>query len=174
MSEPILESYKVNQGPDKTQNIPNLGEPLSAEERLDVVRPAGGYVANHDQKYLQKLAFMEEPITVVINGNSTHDEATVTDFVAVNGKQAQILVNGQWANCPYLPKMREVIIRRKYVDVLLRQKSEKVKTNVLRLGDGDTINQLNRTMHLNSSVSLIKDDNPNGTEWFKRAVASTY
>lgn len=163
---------KVEQRDDMV--IPDLGRPLEDDDRVDIAKPAGGYTPKQDQVYMGNLQFMEEPVTVIIHSSSERDGFNCTDYVSVNGIEAQILVKGRWVACPYLPKNEEFTTKRKFVDALLRAKSDRISTQVDRLENGQVSNRVSKHTACLYAVSLIEDKNPAGREWLKRRTASNF
>lgn len=102
-------------------------------------------------------AFMNEPVTIVINPPQDPDEPMLVQ-VGVNG------VN------QFIPRGEPIAVKRKYVEVLARAKRTDFKQT---LDDrlGEAMNHL-RSMHsLRFPFSVIRDPNPNGGAWLTGVLA---
>lgn len=122
----------------------------------------------NDKAYQAALAFMEEPVTIVIEENSRSDFPETHVAVQVNGKGAEVWQNGQWLPIGWLPIGVELTTKRKYVEVLVRSKSDSIKT----LHDDATVekprNTVRRSTSANYPMSILEDKNPLGREWLSR------
>lgn len=173
MGKVVADSSQVKTEQREDKTFPDLDEPID-EMRVDIVKPAGGYVSKDEQKYLGELAFNEEWITIEIHSSSERDSANLTDFVSVNGEKPKILVNGKPVEFGYLPKNCHLTMQRKFVDALIRSKSDIVKTVVSHGQEGATFNNLSRHTHRSNSITLVEDKNPKGKEWFYRRLAQNF
>lgn len=118
------------------------------------------------------LAFMEEPVTILIEENSSADFPETHVPVSVNGKNAEVLQNGQWMEIGWLPIGVPLVTKRKYVEVLARSRTDAIRTQ----HDDATVerprNTIRRTTRAQYPLSIIEDRNPRGHEWLSRIVAS--
>lgn len=145
--------------------------PIAQKSDIDLDSPIihGEALANivNDAKsdYMAALAFNEEPVTILIEENTRTDFPETHVAVAVQGKGAEIFENGKWLEIGWLPIGREIITKRKYVEVLARSKSDSVKT----VHDDATVanprNTLQRRTSANYPLSILQDANPKGREW---------
>lgn len=123
-----------------------------------------------DEEYQAALAFMEEPITVRIEENSRSDFPETHVPCAVNGKGAEVWMNGQWVAMTWLPVNVPLTTKRKYVEVLARAKSDSIRTK----HDDATVdrpqNKVERRSSSNYPLSIIEDRNPKGHEWLSRIM----
>jgi hypothetical protein len=123
---------------------------------------------NFAKDQLAKLAFNEEPITIIIEENTRSDFPETFVPVTVQGKGAEVFENGRWMEVGWLPIGREIITRRKYVEVLIGSKSDSVKTT----HDDATVerprNTVSRRTSSNYPVTILNDANPLGREWVAR------
>ena len=102
-------------------------------------------------------AFMNEPVTIVVNPPQDPDDPMLVQ-VGVNG------VN------QFIPRGEPIAVKRKYVEVLARAKRTDFKQT---LDDrlGEAMNHL-RSMHsLRFPFSVIRDPNPNGGAWLTGVLA---
>jgi hypothetical protein len=123
-----------------------------------------------DDEYQAALAFMEEPVTIRIENNSNADFPETHVPCAVNGKGAEVFQNGQWIQMTWLPIGYPLIVKRKYVEVLARSKSDSIRTH----HDDATVERPRNTLHRHSRsnypLSIIEDKNPKGHEWLSRVL----
>ncbi len=171
--EPQLHSADAKVEQRSNVIIPDLGLPLAGDEQLDVAKPVGGYEGKDERKYLESLSFYEDLVTIIIQGDSSNvGGRNCTDYVACSGVPAKMLVNGRWITEPFLPKQREITLRRKYVEVLLRSKVDIIKTKTWETTDGHSMNEIDRNTVNTCNVSLVEDKSPYGREWFRRMSCS--
>jgi len=120
---------------------------------------------NRQKEYMAKLAFNEEAITIIIEENSRSENPETHVPVSVNGKDAEVFTNGHWVSIGWLPVNQALTTKRKYVEVLLRAKSDSIKT----MHDDATIerprNMVRRSTSSNYPVTILEDKNPLGREW---------
>lgn len=140
----------------------NLDLPVE-NETLIALSEGGGT----DEDYHAELAFMEEPVTIRISASSEKNAPT-TMQCWVNGKGAEHFRNGKWLVCGWLPIGQQITTRRKYVEVLLRSRSENVSTRVVKHEDRED-NMALRTASTKYPVSII-GDTPKGHEWASRIL----
>jgi hypothetical protein len=103
-------------------------------------------------------AFMNEPVTIVVNPPNDADEPMLVQ-VGVNG------VN------QFIPRGERIAVKRKYVEVLARAKrTDFAQTLDERMGEQE-FNKV-RTMHsLRFPFSVLHDPNPNGGAWLTGVLA---
>lgn len=119
--------------------------------------------------YLDELAFQEEPVTIILN--SSADKNAPTSFpVWVNGKGAEVFQNNRWMDIGYLPIGRPLVVKRKYVEVIIRAKLDSVTTQ----HEDATVERPNNRVHrATSSVhsySILEDKNPKGRAWAQEMI----
>jgi len=135
------------------------------------VHIASEQIAKDD--YYAQLAFMEEPVTVSIEENSGNTKSPETHVPAfVNGKGAEVLINGKWHEFGWLPIGPQLVIKRKYVEVLARSRSTSIET----IHDDATVkvprNDVRRTNRANYPLTIIYDANPRGHAWVSAVRAN--
>ncbi len=119
-------------------------------------------IANAD--YLADLAFMEEPVLIRLEPSSDRNAVSVF-WVAVNGREAEILVNGQWRPVGWLPVGEAITIRRKYLEVIIRAKIDTIVTPDMETAGLHPDNTPRRITSAVHSFSVIEDRNPRGAVW---------
>lgn len=127
-------------------------------------------LADDDETYAAELAFLEEPLKIMIMvptmPGDKHPPRTVQCWV--NGKGAEQLTNGKWMQCGWLPLGVPVVTRRKYVEVLLRSKTDMIHTEVIHQGEGVSASEQNIARRLTSgkyTLSVLADQSPRAHEW---------
>ena len=121
--------------------------------------------------YLEALAFNEEPVTISIEENSRSDFPETYVPVGVQGHGAEVFVNGEWITVGWLPIGPVITTKRKYLEVLIRSKSDHIRTQHDDASVAVPRNTLNRRTSGNYPVTIIEDSNPKGREWAARIRA---
>lgn len=118
---------------------------------------------------VEMLAFAEEPITIRITPSNEKNAPVVVDCW-VNGKGAEVFVNGKWFEFGCIPVARAVITKRKYVEVLARSKVDNVSTRTGSTNDEKPENSIDRSTSSKTTFSVLHDKNPAGAEWLTRLL----
>lgn len=172
---PVKRSY--NRREVHSEDVPlthradvNLGEDLSAPVIHTEALPKMGDSDKDTSKakWYADIAFNEEPVTIMIEENSRSDFPETHVPVAVNGKNAEIFVNGGWVEVGWLPIGVQLTTKRKYVEQLLRSKSESVRTEHEDATVERPRNTLKRRNTANYPVSILHDANPLSAQWLTR------
>lgn len=138
-------------------------------EHDNVIEPVSAEVLN--KQYMDALAFDREPVEILI-GQSTEKHAPIVVDCWVNGKPAEVFVNGKWHAFGCLPMGINVITRRMYVEVLARSKITNVQTPSIEDDVSEQLrNQPRKNTSLKTNFSIIRDPNPKGGEWLRRVMA---
>lgn len=150
--------------------MPALGAGLPDHEDTQVLLPG----AHMDREYLDALAFNEEPVMIRIEPGQDENAAMTVDCW-VQGKGAEVFDTrtSRWLELNCLPVGIVVTTRRKYVEVLARSKTMKVRTP--DHGDGKNIDNNNVTRSNSRSVlfSVIKDTDK-GVAWLTRILNESF
>lgn len=121
-----------------------------------------------DVEYFEALQFAEEPISIRIERSAEKFAPNSVDCW-VNGIGAEIMINGKWVQCGYLPVGHVVTTKRKYVEVLARSKQDTVQTAVLKHEDfEENTNPISTSQKV--PFSVIRDANPRGAEWLTKLI----
>jgi hypothetical protein len=153
---------------------------MQVEQRPQIIMPNDGPLDQSPEAlltadgpdfndYADALAFAEEPVTINI-GRSSEKFAPRTVHCAVNGKGAEVLINGKWCEMLYLPVGVPLTTKRKYVEVLARSKTDTVETNVVERDNEDPVNAIDRHTSLKAPFSVLHDANPRGADWLNKLV----
>ena len=111
-----------------------------------------------DKKALDSMAFMEEPVKIMVH-ESTDENAQLVVDVYCNGTP-QRFVRGM-----------EQVVKRKFVQILINARTTSVRTRTGVEG-GNVVNQLTRHTAVRYPFSVIEDRNPRGGAWLREALAS--
>lgn len=128
--------------------------------------------ALHSQ-YQGAIAFAEEPMDILINPPASERNPPQWVECWVNGRGAEIFINGQWVACGYLPVNRPLTVKRKYVEVLIRAKQTTYQTAHVAAEDAKSTHVENHALpqtNLRNQISVLLDANPAGREWLQRLV----
>jgi hypothetical protein len=119
------------------------------------------------KEHLAELAFNEEPVTIRLEPTAEKNAAT-TFPVWVNGRGCEIFQNGRWLEIAYIPIGQVVIIKRKYLAVIIGAKIDTIQTTKTETEDVRPDRENNKILRFTSAVhslSIIEDRNPKGVEW---------
>lgn len=131
-----------------------LGQVVQSDE--DVLR---------DKDRLERLAMGEDPVTIIIN--PSNEENAPTSYPCwVNGKGAEVFLNGEWLPITYLPVGVELVTRRKYVEVLARAKTDNIRTVHDSANVERPRNRIERTTSAVANFTVLEDKNPRGPAYF--------
>lgn len=120
--------------------------------------------------YLDALAFNEEPVTIRIE-QGMEENAPQWHLVHVNGRGAEVLLDGKWMVWGQLPVDKVITTRRKFLEVMLRSKRTVVHSNIHNI---DESNHLQRSTSALMAISIIEDRNPLGPEWIRELRRRNY
>lgn len=125
------------------------------------------------KEYAEKLAFNEEPITILINPSNEKFPAPCIDCW-VNGRGAEVWMNGRWTVTGAIPVGMEVITKRKYAELIMRAKRENAQTRHEDANVEKPRNFLDRNVARAHAVNVIEDRNPKGTAWLSNVMRGRY
>jgi hypothetical protein len=117
-----------------------------------------------DTDYADELAFMEEPVTIRLEPSAERNAVAVFP-VWVNGKGAEILLNGRWSEVGWLPTGRVITVKRKVLEVIVRTKIDTVRTEIREPESEHPHNKIERFTSAVHSFSILEDRNPKGIAW---------
>ena len=130
----------------------------------------GAFQANKD--YMAQLAFNEEPVTIIIEENTRSDFPETHVPVQVAGRGAELLINGKWAEVGWLPVGQEITTKRKFVEVLVRSKTDTVNTIHEDANVERPRNSVQRRTSAMYPISVLVDENPMGRAWLTQVRTS--
>ena len=152
----------------KTEQMPPIsddpsaydGDIITGEPLREIAHGKGKLSAD----YLAELAFNEEPVTIMLEPSADKNAASAFP-IWVNGKRAEVYQNGAWQEIGYLPTGRELIVKRKVLEVIIRAKIDTVSTKILDENGERPNNIISRFTSPVHSFSILEDRNPRGPAW---------
>lgn len=157
----------------KELHTENLGVPI--DQFADLVGDAalhdrGGNIVKAEgplnKDYLDELAFNEEPVTIRLEP-STDKNAAMWFPIWINGKGAEVLLGNRWVEFGHLPVGVVLVVKRKYVESILRAKVDTVSTTVIERNGENPENRVKRFTSALHSFSILQDKNPLGVAWLE-------
>lgn len=119
--------------------------------------------------YEDELAFMADWLTIRLEPSGA-ENAPDTFPVWVNGRGAEVLINGRPLIWTHLPVGPEITVRRSVVEIIARSKTMRIQTS----HSGDPFVQLQNKTSRNVSqtqpFSIISDPSPRGRAWAAEMV----
>ena len=147
----------------------------SANEPIDQLPPIGAIGRKpdiiavddvEDKDYLERLAFAEEPVTIWIEEGQEENAPRTVGPIQVNGTGVEVLIKDQWIQFTYLPVNTQLVIKRKYLALMLGSKRTRI-THVQDHAEANfaEMNILRRQTSAAMSVTILLDENPRGRAW---------
>ena len=165
-AKPEFNTADLEVGQRSSVILPNEGD-VRAE---DIILPVDINALN--KVYMDAIAFNEQAIKIVIHPSRERNAPNVFDCW-VNGRGAEVFMNGKWQTLGYLPVGIPVITKRKYVEVLASSKIENINTEVIdTTTDKLPINKVHRNNSATCTFQVIEDKDPRGVEWLTRLYAT--
>jgi hypothetical protein len=149
------EDVKIDQAPPITEAADREGQVVRGDESI-----------LKDKEYAERLAMGEEPVTIEITP-STEENAPTWYPAWVNGRGAEMLMNGKWRTVTFLPVGGPITTKRKYVEVLARAKTDNIKTKHDEANVAMPQNTVTRTTSAVANFVVLEDSNPRGVEWLR-------
>lgn len=117
-----------------------------------------------DKGYQDELAFMADWIVIRLEPSGA-ENAPTTFPVWVNGRGAEVLVNGRSVIWTHLPVSVDITVRRSVVEIIARSKTMRVHTE--HTGDlmQQASNRTGRAVSQAQPFSIIRDPSPRGAAW---------
>ncbi len=141
------------------------------EDRSTIVKADLSMV---DRDYMDRLAMGEEPVTIRIEP-STDPNAPHSYYCAVNGKGAECQrPDGSWYPIDWVPVGVDLVMKRKYVEVLVRAKRDRITTEHDGPNVADPRNRINRQTSAVANVVILHDPNPHGPAMFAELRRRNY
>jgi hypothetical protein len=119
-----------------------------------------------DKKFLDELAFNEEPVTIRLEPSSDKNAPTMIPAWN-NGKGCEVWDSrlNQWQEWKYIPVGKVLTVKRKYVATFASAKYDSVSTVHGSTQEENPRNEIKRFTSAVASFSVIEDRNPRGVEW---------
>lgn len=150
----IIATEELDVAPEKSVTFNQQGEKQEIGETVDIENN----LDNFDEK-ARKLAFMEELVTINIS-EGTEKDAEKYIFLAVNG------VGAGPNNIPWVPRGRDITIKRKFVNVLLNARHVRYKNHEQVDAQG-VIQNVQRASSADRYPFQVVDDTAQGREWLR-------
>lgn len=148
-------------------------KPIEAEDDRRTIVQAD-LTAVGSKEYLERLAAGEEPIEIQIEP-SNDPNAPHSYYCAVNGKGAEVLdPHGNWQPIDWVPVGVRLTMKRKYVEVLVRAKRDRVTTEHDGPNVPDPRNRIVRQTSAVANVTIVNDPNPRGPAMFAELRRRNY
>lgn len=154
-----FDSRSIKANPRPTIELPPLG--VEVDRSADLVEVETPLL----KKDYDKLAFNEEPVTILIHRSGEKFSPNCTDLISINGTKAEMLFRNGWVQIGYLPRGVSITTKRKYVEALAGAKTDTVSTNVIEKDGEDPRNFIERVVVNVCAFSVLEDANPLGAEW---------
>jgi hypothetical protein len=160
-----FDSRSVTMDQKPTIKLGQLDEPLP-EITTDIVSEKQLMKDQAD-----KLAFNNDKIKILIHRSGERFAPQCTDYIAVNGKGAEMLFKNGWVELGYLPRGHAFYTKRKYVEQLAHAKIDRVETRVIERG-ADRDNYIDRHTSSVASFVVLEDPSPLGAAWLESLLRS--
>lgn len=139
----------------QTINMPATGN-LSSMQRSDLVLEPVDALGFENQA--AQLAFNNEMVIVnIAEANDPSAENPV--MLSINGRAV------------YIKRGEDTVVRRMYVEQLLRAKPIGITTKVGRDDNGEVTNKITKTSAMKYPFSLVRDDNTLGRAWMRKILS---
>jgi hypothetical protein len=160
----------------KIQQKPIISAEPDVEREPEIVKAEKSEL--EDIVRLDALKMAEEPVTIRLEPTAEKNAAMQVP-VWNNGKGCEVLItpdgryatspsdNGRWFEWKYIPVATVITIKRKYLETILRAKTDTVYTKVLEPESERPNNVIERFTTPISSLSIIEDRNPKGIAWLQ-------
>ena len=137
-----------------TRTLEDIGDNI--EDREPEIIVTDEVKAKSD--YLADLAFMEEPVTILIHKGREKHAPRVLDFYC-NGKPIWVVVD------------TPTTVPRKYVEIIARSQPMTVSTESgEEQSDAGAYNRIIRSLYSQFPFTVIEDKNPRGHAWLAKVM----
>jgi hypothetical protein len=143
--------------PKQSVSLADLQKEMDRKDRSDLVlEPVSDLYRWKDKA--EELAFLEELVIINIFNDASPDAENPVQL-GINGRMVIV-----WRGDP-------TVIRRKYVEQLLRAKPQRVTTRLDRSNPDNVKNFADKTSSLKYPFEIVQDDNPRGRAWAKKILS---
>lgn len=150
-----LEAAEQKIGQDHPLAIPSTGNVSDIKRTDQIVEPVDG---PNIKARVEHEKFMHEMVVVHV-AESADPNAENPVHVSVNGSAV------------YIPRGHDIVVKRKYVEVLARAKATGIRTVQRTNADGIRYIHTDRATALKYPFNVVEDHNPNGRAWLKKILA---
>lgn len=144
---------------------------VEVDERVGDIVIADPEQAKSEQA--ANLKFMDEPVTIRLEPSTEKNAANVFP-VWVNGRGADMLIDGKWVPICWLPVGQEITVKRCALEIIVRAKIDSIETDVIEQPGKDPENRVKRFTSPVHSFSIIEDRNPRGHAWLREVRRRNY
>lgn len=137
-----------------------------ADREPEIVIADAGLIT---KDYEDELAFMADWITIRLEASGA-ENAPDTFAVWVNGRGAEVMMNGRPVIWTHLPVGPEITVRRSVVEIIARSKTMRVQTDHTGEPFRQLANKTNRNIAQNQPFSILHDPSPRGRAWATEMV----
>ena len=130
-----------------------------------------------DKSHLDEMKFQNEPVLIYIHPQPTeHPDICVPCFVNGMGAEVWDAHLHRWLSIGFFPVERNIITRRKYVEVIGRARVENIHNEISYKLDKHTLNNIRRRQGARWPFSIRKDWNtsPRAQGWYRTMFAQRY
>ena len=152
----------------ESANLDDLGSADARIEQSTIIAPA----VDNDAEFHAQLAYNEQPVTIRIERSS--DKGVKHADCYVNGRGAELLIEGKWLSVGYMPCGVVITTKRKYVEVLMRSRPDDLNTEIIEVPNQNPLNRITYTTRQKYPVSIIEDRHPidpSGHAWAERIMS---
>ena len=129
---------------------------IEQSEEESLIIPVSATAVESDS-YITELAFLEEPIEVMINPSSNPQDTTRLVVISINGRN-EYFMRGEWKKTT-----------RKYVERLALAKRDQWQFGYRHAPDG-SVSETSTAMQSLRFGFQVRDDNPNGKAWLQKLL----
>lgn len=144
--------------PTKTLMLSDIDKRLDELRRTDLELEVVGSIKFAE--FADHLKFNEEWLIITVHEST---EIGVEDPLPLSINGSTVLI----------PRGKPTLVRRKYVELLMRMKPQNVTTRIDRSDPDNIKNIIEKRSALRHPFSIIRDDNPRSAEWIKRVMQET-
>lgn len=143
---PVTTTKSKTAEPEKTVNT-TRHETKPLEDAIQIIEGPG------TTSYARDLAFMHEPVEVLVMDSQNQSDTTQLVDIKVNGK-SYYLMRGQWK-----------VVPRFVLEILAKAKKESWNFSFKKNSDGST-NDVDRMSRILRYPHQFRDKNPAGQAWY--------
>ena len=126
-----------------------------------------------DTEYANELAFMADWVTIRLEPSGA-ENAPDTVSCWINGRGAEILVNGRPVIWTHLPVGPEITVRRSTVEIIARSKTMRVETDKTPELAAQLKNTIIRRVSQTQPFSIVHDPSPRGRAWAQEMIRRAF
>ena len=141
-----------------TEQMPPVFDPAAYDGDIVMIEKMSA------KEYADELAFNEDAVTIRIEPTAEKNGANVFP-IWVTGRGAEVYQNGRWEEVTYLPAGQVLTTKRKYLEVMIRSKTDTLHTKIIDADSEMPRNMVDRFTSGTMAFSVLEDRNPKGAAW---------